>query len=368
MGRRRKPENAQYPAGLYPSRGWLFWQNKVKVCRVSEWGTRAGRDRWAEISTGKATAGTVAAMLDGLMAHRQQLLREKKIAARTYEDNLEYCKPLKAVFGNMLPHQITMRHCAGYLKKRSWTPPPKKGPDGELIAQAPRRAPVRANKEMSLLSEGYAWAMGSDEWPLVTTNPCVGVERNPTKPSERCPEVWEIEAVKEKAPWLWKMILDLTYKIGQRGVQTRLLPKRDIRPEGIFVGKAKGGWDIFIEWDDELVAIVLGLLEYTAALERALGVTSPYLIVSRTGQPYTAHGWKTTVYKLVRAALADPANALEKPFSYHNIRARSATDEEKLYGTSPQHRLGHKRRSTTEDYLRDKSPRWVKPLPLRKAS
>jgi hypothetical protein len=89
--------------------------------------------------------------------------------------------------------------------------------------------------------------------------------------------------------------------------------------------------------------------------------------VSRTGQPYTAHGWKTTMYKIVRAAIADPTNALEQPFSFHHFRARSATDEEEIYGTNPQHRLGHKRRSTTEIYLRGKRvkrAKRVKPLPL----
>ena len=48
--------------------------------------------------------------------------------------------------------------------------------------------------------------------------------------------------------------------------------------------------------------------------------------------------------------------------------ARSATDEEELYGTSPQHRLGHKRRATTDIYMRGRRAKRVKPLPLRKAS
>jgi hypothetical protein len=44
------------------------------------------------------------------------------------------------------------------------------------------------------------------------------------------------------------------------------------------------------------------------------------------------------------------------------------TDEEELLGTNPQHRLGHKRRATTDDYMRGKRAKRVKPLPLRKAS
>lgn len=114
--------------------------------------------------------------------------------------------------------------------------------------------------------------------------------------------------------------------------------------------------------------MVLGLLEHTAAIEAELHVASPYVIVSRTGQPYTPAGWKTTMYKIVRAAINDPANPLEEPFSFHDFRARSATDEEELYGTSPQHRLGHRRRATTDDYMRGRRAKRVKPLPLRKAS
>lgn len=373
MGRPRNPENAKYPAGVYPSRGWLFWKHEqtgdwVSICKIADWDTRAGRDRWSEISTGHAAAGTFAAMLDAHLAYREELVRQGQLDKRTLGDNYEYSKPLKAAFGQMPAHQVTGRHFTGYLQKRSWQPRPRKGPAGELIAQAPRRAPVRANKEVSLASSAYKWAMGSPDFPLVTSNPCHGVERNPTKRRERCPEIWEIEAAKLHARGQWKLIFDFAYKCGQRGVQTRLLTKRAIRPEGILVGKSKGGDDVYIDWDDELIAIVIGLLEYTALVEEDLHVTSPYIIVSRTGQPYTAQGWKTTMYKIVRAALADPANELEEPFSFHDFRARSATDEEEIHGTSPQHRLGHKRRSTTDIYIRGRSPKHVKPLKLRKAS
>jgi integrase len=373
MGRRRKAGNTGYPAGVYPSRGWLFYRDRTtgdwhKVCRIEEWaaehpGSKAARTRYAELSTGKAAEGTIAAFLDWELDHREQLVREGKLDKRTLEDNGEYCVHLKAVFGSMLPHQVNGRHIAGYLEKRSFRPRPRNG-----VEQAPRRAPVRANKEISLLSATYTRALTSPDWPLVTSNPCHGVKRNPTKRRERCPELWEIEAAKQKARGAWPLIFDFAYKCGQRGVQTRLLPKTAIKVGGISVPPAKGGNPIFIEWDDELIAVVLGLLEYTAEIERKLHITSPYIIASRTGAPYTPHGWKTIMYKIVRAAIADPENQLEEPFSFHDFRARSATDEEELYGTSPQDRLGHKRRATTDIYMRGRRERRVKPLPLRKAS
>jgi hypothetical protein len=373
MGRRRKAGNTGYPQGVYPSRGWLFWRDQTdghweRICKLDEWGTKPARDRWTELSTGNSPEGTVAAMLDWEIAHREQLVREGKLDKRTLADNTEYLKPLKAVFATMRPQDVNGRHVAGYLEKRSFKPRPRRGAAGELVEQAPRRAPIRANKEIALLSSTYSRAMTSPDWQQVTSNPCHGVRRNPTKASERCPEIWEIEAAKLKAHGAWPLIFDLAYKGGQRGVQMRLLPKTAIHVDGIRPPVAKGGLPVFIEWDDELIAVVLGLLEYTAEVERKLHVVSPYVIVARSGAPYTPHGWKTTMYKIVRAALADPANALKEPFSFHNFRARSATDEEEIYGRSSQGRLGHRKRATTDDYIRGKGEKRVKPLPLRKAS
>jgi hypothetical protein len=372
MGRRRKAGNGLYPAGVYPSRGWLFHRDQAgkwhKICRVEDWQTKNARDRWAELSTGQADAGTVGAMLEGYLSFLEDLLRRGGVSKRHFEDSQEYAKHLRPVFGAMLPHEVTSRDVLGYLRKRSWQPPARKNAAGELVLQAPRLAPVRANKEISSFSRAYAWAMGSPDWPRVSANPCIGVDRNPTKAKERCPEIWEIDAAKRKARGAWPLIFDFAYKCGQRGVQTRMLPKTAICADGIRPPTAKGGDAVLIEWDDELVAIVLGLLEHTAEVERELHVTSPYVIVSRTGQPYTEAGWKTTMYKIVRAALKDPENPLEQPFSFHDFRARSGTDEEQIYGRSAQGRMGHKRRATTDKYIRGRRTWRVKPLPLRRAS
>lgn len=378
MGRPRNPANRIYPEGLYPSKGWLFWKHPdtgawVKICRTEEWApghpnSQAARTRWSELSTRKPQDGTVAAMIAGCLAHREQLLREGKLSKRHLEDNEEYAKNLNLVFASMRPQDVNGKHVKGYLEKRSWRPKPRRGPDGTLVQQEARRAPVRANKEISFLSVSFDWAIGSPDWPLVTANPCYGIVRNPTKRRTRCPEVWEIEAAKQHAPGAWPFIFDLAYKGGSRGVQIRKMPKAAIRQEGVFIGKAKNGEDVIIDWDDELIAILMALLEYTAEIERDLGIVSPYVVIARSGSPYTAEGWKTMMYKIVRAAIGDRANPLEQPFSFHDFRRRSATDEEELYGTNPQHRLGHKKRSTTDDYMAGTRTKRVKPLPLRKVS
>lgn len=367
MGRRRKPENAIYPAGLYPSRGWLFWKNKVKVCRVSEWGTKAARDRWAQVSTAPADAGTLARLLDDSLAHRMQRVRDGTLKARTYEDNGEYAANLKLALGHMLAHEVTTRDCAGYLQRRAWQPRPRRAPDGTLQPQEPRRAPSRANKEMSFLSVSYGWALTSPDWPQIVSNPCTGLERNPETPRERCPERWEIDAAQGHAHGPWPLIFDLAYKCATRGVDARLINvHRQIRADGLYLPPMKGGDDVLIEWDPELYAIIVGLLAWRDEIMAKRHVDSPYLILARGGGPYTPHGWKTTVYKIVRAAIADPENPLEEPFGFHDIRARSATDEDELYGRNPKARLRHRRQATTDIYMRGKRMKRVKPLPLRR--
>lgn len=369
MGRRRKGANAHLPEGVYLSRGWHFYRDPD----TGEWHKlgkewdKAARDAWARLSTGKASPGTVAQLLDAYLIHREQLVREGKLSKRTLADNEEEAKYLKRAF--RLPYmQVTSRHVATYLQRRTWKPKPIRGPDGELVDQAPRRAPVRANREISLLSGAYTWGLTSPDFPDINFNPCVGVWRNEETPKTRCPERWEIEAAKQKADAVWSLILDFAYACGQRGIDTRLLQKRALRYDGIRIKQTKGGAELVIEWDAELLGVVVSLLAYSDEIESKLKITSPYVIVTRKGQPYSEAGWKNAVYRIVRAAIADHTNPLEQPFSFHDMRARSATDEEEIYGTNPQHRLGHKKRSTTEIYLRERRVRRVKPLPLRKAS
>ena len=370
MGRRRLPGNAKYPEGIYFSRGWFFWRDRATGTwhkLGKEW-DKAAKEQWLKLSTGAPAAGTVAHMLTSHMKHRLQLHREGTLSKRTYEDNEEYVVQLNKFFGAMPYHAVNSRHVSAYLQNRTWQPPDRKGPDGKVYRPPVQRAPVRANKEVSLLSSAYAWALTSPEYPLVTINPCTGVDRNPTKRNERCPEIWEIEAAKQHATPLWRLIFDFAYVCGQRGIDTRLLRKSAVQEDGIHVKQTKTGAEIVINWTPELRTIVANLLAHTASVEHRRNVVCPYVIASRTGGPYTAGGWKANMYKFVRAAMADKDNPLEVPFSFHTFRARSATDEEELDGTNPQHRLGHTRRATTDIYMRGKRTKRVKPLALRKAS
>lgn len=370
MARPRNPENAHLPSGVRKSRGWHFWVDPAteQWHKLGKAWDMAARDKWVKLSSGKAAAGSVADMLDDHMEHRLQLVREKKMAARTYDDNLDYLRYLKAVFGAQRPADLNGRHISAYLEKRSWQPPARKGPDGEKFTPPPQRAPVRANKEISLLSSAYEWALKSPKFPTVKSNPCYGVKRNPTKRSERAPEQWELEAAKLKATPMWALILDLAYIGGKRGVEMRMLPKKAVQADGLHVEGAKNGPEVIIEWSEDLHDVILRIYAWSEAIEERRHIASPYLIQARGGGAYTRHGWKTMMYKIVRTAIADPANPLTEAFSFHSIRASSATDEEEIYGTNPQHRLGHKKRSTTDIYIRGRRPKKVKPMPLKRAN
>lgn len=352
MGRRRKTEH-HLPRRVYLNRGWhWFVDDAGKWYKLGKEWDRAAKDTWVKLTEGKAAHGTVSELLDAYLEHAANLVRQGKRSKQTYDGNLGEAQTLKLVFGRMGYAAVTSKHVASFLRRRT--------------DKAGKPAPVRANREAALLSSAYSWAMGEPGFD-VTLNPCYGVRRNTERPRERCPEMWELDAVKAKANEQWRAIVDLAYITGQRGVTLRLLTKDRLRDAGIDFGTTKRGRPIFIEWDDDLRACITTLQTITAKVCEERKTLTPYLIVNRYGQPYGAQGWKGTFYKLVRAAIADGENPLKSAFHFHDIRAKSATDEDEA-GGNPQHRLGHRTRAQTADYLRSKSVVRVKALPLKRGA
>lgn len=349
MGRHRT-RNRHLPARVYESRGWLFYVDPGGTWhRLGKQWDRAAKDEWIRLTTGRAPEGTVSGLLDVFLTHTEALVRQGKRAMRTLDGNLTEAQSLKLVFGRMPYAAVTSKHIKSYLNRRT-------DKDG-------KPAPVRANREIALLSSAYAWAMGEPCFD-VTVNPCYGVRRNPERSRERCPELWELEAVKEKASEAWRAIIDAAYITGQRGQSLRLLRKDQLREDGIDFGVTKRGKHVFVEWDADLRACIARLTAIGDEIAKRTHLTSTHVIVNRHGQPYSAAGWKSNFYKFVRAALGDKENALQEAFHFHDIRARSATDDE----LSAQHRLGHRTRSQTDDYLRSKRVVRVKPLPLKRSA
>ncbi|MBU9133047.1 hypothetical protein KTD17_08540 [Burkholderia multivorans] len=108
--------------------------------------------------------GTFEALSDAYFDWQEGLLHsdERRKAQITLDENRNELKRLVSVFGKMSPAAIKSKHVYAYLDKR-----------------AQMGAPAKANKEIALLSAILEFGRRRGE---LETNPCRGIEYNPTRP------------------------------------------------------------------------------------------------------------------------------------------------------------------------------------------
>ena len=344
IGRRKKRHDL--PLRVYHSKGWYFWVDPrdSKWHKLGKEWDMAARMEWARLTGEDYREGLTVTVQSMLTAFTDAREKEGKRAARTIADYRDHAVQLCRIFGKMGPNDLTSAHIAQYLERRV-------SPNGVP-------APVRANREISTLSSAYAWAMRQG---LAERNPCYGVRRNREDPEQYAPELWEVRAVQKHASPKWAAAIGLALLVGQRGVDMRKLKRNDATEDGIYFQQTKRGARILIEWDDELRAA-------WAALEHAMRKSrtpSIYMIPAKSGQPFSADGWKSSFSKIVGRAL--DAGDIPTRFGFHSIRAANATIEDEQ-GGKPQKRLGHRTEAQTADYIRRRRPTKVKALKVRGVS
>jgi integrase len=247
-------------------------------------------------------------------------------APRTYRDNQKEAANLKAVFQKVNPKEITPIHIYRYIDERSKT------------------APVRANREVALLSHMFTKGI---RWGIVESNPCKSVERNPEKPRERYAEDWEFDAVYNLAPDIVQCIMDFAYLTCQRISDILDVKETDLTEEGIRVivnksiGKKRVTTKLLITWTDALRACV------NRARNLRGKIRGLYLFCRRDGQQYTYDGfssmWQRNMDKALKLGL------IHERFTFHDIRAKSYSDEETMEG---RRRAGHRSTSMAGTYDR----------------
>ena len=264
-------------------------------------------------------------------------------ALRTQEDNLSSFKFLRMAFSHMRPEEITPQDIYAYMDARN--------------------APVRANRDKSLLSHVFKKAI---RWGVVKLNPCRDVESNPEKPRERLIEHEEFWAMYEFVPnQMIKAAMVISGLTGLR--QNKVLSlKRDIhlKPGGMEVDSGKRGLKLDFEYTDELLLA----LKFADSIH---DVESDFVIHKADGKPYTRDGFKCMfvrwmdratghyIQKENESSLAFQSRKsrmlemyppiLKERFTYHDIRAMagSNTDNDDL--------LGHKNKATFHRVYRRKA-------------
>jgi len=302
VGRRRKSRK-DLPERVYSKHGSYFF-----VDRKNKW-HNLGKDfhqaliRYAEINSSAYVVTRLGHVMDRFI--KEEL---PKLAIRTRKDRFREIDNLRKVFGAMRPDDITSQQIYKYMDLRN--------------------APVRANRERSTLSRLFQCAI---RWGIATQNPCRDVRPNKETPRDRYVEDWEFWAVHDIAPLPVQLAMQIALATGAAQGIILNLTHRDCKEDGLYIPMRKGGKPVILEWTPELRALV----ERCKSIRTT--ISSVYLICNRHGQRYTPHGFKAMWQRVMRRAMGQPtyngqqdvpSPVIEERFTFHDLRAKSASDHE----------------------------------------
>lgn len=279
--------------------------------------------KWHKLGKTKAEMFTALARLvendSGTMSDwfdRYEREELPKKAASTRHDQEYQLTKLRQVFGKMRPEHIMKRDIAAYLD------------------QYP--SPIQANRHIALLSHVFTKLI---RWGVVEDNPCKGVEKNKSRARDRYVTDAEFWAVHEKAPAYMQILMELALCTGQRQGDLIRLQWSDVQDDGIHFAQSKTGKRLIVTWSPSLRAVV----------KRArAGVGGLYVVRKPNGKPYTSNGVRTAWQRLMQGWEGER-------FTFHDIRAKSASDHE-----TGEH-LGHDVEATLKRVYRRK-PKTVRGL------
>lgn len=331
-------DKEQLPPRVYRKHGALYYVDlERRWHRLGKAWDLDARQKWAELSAGAPTAGSVSELLTDYLKHFSALVRAEKRSPRTLQDYQDDRVYLDVVFGRYPATSITDEHVARYLLKRN----DKHG----------NPAPTRANREIAFLSAAYGWAK---DRRLLKTNPCDGVPRNETADRDRYVRHDERRRfAKHCCPdWLRAYLL-LKYLTGLRQVNLLELRRQDVTAAGLLarVAKKRGRKQVIFRWTRSLRIVVDWLL----AQERREGVRSLWLFPTRDGDRYTVAGFKSAWQR----AMAQWESTGGDRFWEHDIRAKAGSDSAST--GAAQELLQHASRAVTEKHYR-RAPAKVRPL------
>lgn len=277
-------------------------------------------------------------------AHAGRLHR--KLKPRTIADNEREAIRLKAVFDDSQPIDLVNDPSliAEYRDTRSAN---EAGENGQVI----RGAPVRANRELSLLSSVYAWLIEKGHVPGLTVNPVKSIARNRETPKERYVEDADYRAVYAIAQRSICMAMDTVYQSLQRPAdvlgmgpdnqQTRTVAGAITKVLSVTQGKT--GRTVNIESTAALEATLAMLTDPDSNVR----MFSRYLVHTLKGKRYTVTGIGSMLRRCCNLAGVST-------FGLMDLRAKGATDMY-LRGVPLemiQQLMGHASVTTTEIYIK----------------
>lgn len=329
--------------------------------RLGEAWDRAAKEEWAKLSSSTPHEDSVAAMLEAHMAQLRLRVVAKDYSPETYAAHAAEVAQLNKFFGKMNKQEVRRRHVAMYLERRC-------APDGTP-------SPIRANREVSLLSAAYSYEIKKQR---LDDNPCIGVPRNKERPGERYVEHWERRQFAKRCCPAWlRAYLLLKYLTGLRmGDMLRLNHSAESHTGlTVKIGKSRRRKVLVFRWTWAL-RTTAGFIHRLAADpdgtdEEALGgggtnvpvrrehsdvAFTGHFFRGREGHPITKAGFKSAWYR----AMQKWEQLGNEHFTERDIRAKSGSDSRRIEDATA--RLGHDQAKTTARHYRRAA---VKVNPLR---
>jgi integrase len=281
------------------------------------------RRKWAELESEPVGADDKTFSVVAKRYMREVL---PNLAPQTQRDYTQYHALLEKVFGATAIDDIRPVDIAEYLRVRGET------------------SKVRANREKALFSTIFNHAR---TWGYTSiTNPYTGVKGHKEKARDRYVSDDEFAAVWAKAHPTVQDAMDLALCTGQRPADVLKIVVGDIAGGMLSVAQNKTGKKLRIAVVGELAEVIARIMA------KPRNRKNPALLQDPNGQRLT--------YCALRSRFDKARDDAKVSFQFRDLRAKAATDTEDL--GHAQKLLGHKNRSTTEIYTRERRGEVVRPL------
>lgn len=319
-----RPRDRASAAGLLPRMEARLWADgKTITFRYHPIGAKPinlGTDRAEacrrvlEMNGQADDSGTIARLWE----HYKASPKWRGLKERTQADFEAYSKPLLAVFGGVHAASITAPDVSRYLN----------------VERA--SAPVRANREVSLLGNLIALAIRRGE---ALANPCRGgqVERNTERPRTVAPSRSDIDALvrfAEAKGGQWPVITmaaEFAALAGSRQIEFLSLYWPQFSTDEVRLRRAKQRKGVEKVEQISVSPALLALRNRLQAVAKdgKVGTVFP----NRHGNPYTASGFASMWGKLMREAIAK--KVIGRRFTFHDLRAHYTTQHQEQEGKLP---------------------------------
>ncbi|WP_197034943.1 tyrosine-type recombinase/integrase [Herbaspirillum sp. RV1423] len=244
----------------------------------------------------------------------------------TQRDYAQYFRLLDVVFGELPIERIRPFDIAEYLRVRGET------------------SKVRANREKALFSTIFNYARA---WGYVdSVNPCVGVKGFKEKARDRYVSDEEYLSLWRTAHPTVQDAMDLALCTAQRPADVLKIVVGDIADGKLSISQNKTGKKLRIAIEGDLADVIARILA------KPRSTTNHTLLQDPDG--------KSLTYFALRSRFDKAREKSGVSFQFRDLRAKAATDVEDL--AHAQSLLGHKNRSTTEIYTRERRGDLVRPL------